>query len=168
MPTEPRSIRPRQHGLTLIELIIFMVIISVGITGILSVMNLTSKNSVDPMVRKQALSVAEAVMDEVLAKDFANPSGGFTESSSTCANRNLYDDVADYNCFKTSSANRIKGTDTLGATSLAGLAAYAASIDIDSTTAALGLSGGSQVISIKVSVTGNGQNIVLTGYRSNY
>lgn len=168
MPTRSGHIPRRQFGLTLIELIVFMVIISVGVTGMLSVMNVTTKYSVDPMVRKQALSVAEAVMDEVLAKEFANPTGGFTEASSTCANRNLYDDVVDYNCFKTSSANRISGANTLGASSIASLAAYSASVDIDTGTAALGLTGGTQVITIKVTVTGNGQNIALTGYRTNY
>ena len=49
--------RPLQRGLSLIELIIFIVIISVGVLGILSVLNTTAKSSADPMIGKQVLAV---------------------------------------------------------------------------------------------------------------
>ena len=88
----------RQHGLSLIELIIFIVIVSVGLVGILSVLNVTVRHSADPMVRKQALAIAEAMMEEVLAKDFANPDGGFS-GAATNANRGSFDDIWDYNGF---------------------------------------------------------------------
>lgn len=168
MCTKARNFRKRQCGLTLIELIIFIVIVSVSLAGILLVMNVTVKSSADPMVRKQALAMADAIMDEVLAKDFSNPVGGFTETNGTCANRTQYDDVSDYDCFKTSSANRISGTSTLGSTSIASLSAYSASVDVDATTSKLGLTGGTQVKTITVTVTGSGQTIQLIGYRTNY
>lgn len=60
----------RQRGITLIELIVFMVIVSVGLAGILSVLNLTTRHSADPMVRKQMLAIAEGLMDEVAAQPF--------------------------------------------------------------------------------------------------
>ncbi|WP_019141388.1 prepilin-type N-terminal cleavage/methylation domain-containing protein [Noviherbaspirillum massiliense] len=61
-----RSIRNRhEQGLTLIELVLFIVIVSVGIAGILSVLNVTSRSSADPQVRKQALSIAEAMLEEI-------------------------------------------------------------------------------------------------------
>ncbi|MCE9569660.1 MAG: type II secretion system GspH family protein, partial [Rhodocyclales bacterium] len=44
--------RHRQHGLTLIELIVFIVIVSVALAGVLSVLNLTARSSADPMIRK--------------------------------------------------------------------------------------------------------------------
>lgn len=171
MCTKARNFRKRQCGLTLIELIMFIVIVSVSLAGILLVMNVTVKSSADPVVRKQALAMADAIMDEVLAKDFSNPTGppvGFTESSGTCANRTQYDDVSDYDCFKTSSANRIGGTDTLGSASIASLSAYSASVDVDAATSKLGLTGGTQVKTITVTVTGSGQTIQLIGYRTNY
>lgn len=168
MCTKARNFRKRQCGLTLIELIMFIVIVSVSLAGILLVMNVTVKSSADPVVRKQALAMADAIMDEVLAKDFSNPVGGFTETSGTCANRTQYDDVSDYDCFKTSSANRISGTSTLGSTSIASLSAYSASVDVDAATSKLGLTGGTQVKTITVTVTGSGQTIQLIGYRTNY
>lgn len=158
----------RQSGLSLIELIIFIVIVTTAVAGILTVMNVTVKSSADPMIRKQALAIAEAVLDEVLARDFANPTGGFVESSPTCDNRALYDDVSDYHCFNAASTNRINGNETLGSTSIAALSAYAASVDIDAATAALGLTAGTEVKTVTVVVTGNNESITLRGYRTNY
>ncbi len=60
----------RQSGISLIELVMFIVIVSVGIAGILSVMNVTSKSSADPMLRKQALSIAESLLEEILLQPF--------------------------------------------------------------------------------------------------
>jgi MSHA pilin protein MshD len=54
-----------QRGFTLIELIIFIVIVSAGLAGILSVMNTVVKSSADPLVRKQAIAIAESVMEEI-------------------------------------------------------------------------------------------------------
>lgn len=168
MSTEPRLPEQSQRGFTLIELIMFVVIVTAALAGILTVMNITVKSSADPMVRKQALAMAEAILDEVLARDFANPVSGFDESSATCANRTLYDDVSDFHCFNAASANRILGSNTLGASSIASLAAYSASVDVDAVTSALGLTGGSQVKTITVVVSGNNQSITLVGYRTNY
>ncbi|NHZ92614.1 type II secretion system protein [Massilia sp. CCM 8733] len=64
----PRLHRPtlaRQRGISFVELIIFMVIIGVGLAGILNAMNLTTRTSADPLVRKQALMLAEGLMEEV-------------------------------------------------------------------------------------------------------
>jgi Tfp pilus assembly protein PilV len=81
MCTEASLTGRSQRGMSLIELIMFIVIVSVGIVGILLVMNVTVKSSADPMVRKQALAMAEAILGEVLAKDFANPTGGYAETA---------------------------------------------------------------------------------------
>ena len=63
--------RRRQCGITLIELIVFIVIVSIALAGTLSVLNLTSAKSADPMIRKQMISIAEALMDEVTLQSFA-------------------------------------------------------------------------------------------------
>ncbi len=65
--TEPRPARVRQSqaGLTLIELLIFIIIVALGVLGLLMVFTVTSKNSVDPQLRKQALSLAEGFLEEV-------------------------------------------------------------------------------------------------------
>lgn len=60
-----------QRGFTLIELIVSIVIISVALVGVLTILNQTTSRSADPMIRKQALAVAEALLEEVMAKPFA-------------------------------------------------------------------------------------------------
>ncbi|WP_343729490.1 type II secretion system protein [Duganella sp.] len=57
--------RRRQQGLTLIELIMFMVIVGAAAAGLLQIMNMANTNSTDPIRRKQALLIAEAYMEEV-------------------------------------------------------------------------------------------------------
>jgi MSHA pilin protein MshD len=61
----------RSHaGFSLIELIMFIVIVSAGIVGILLVLNTTVKSSADPMIRKQMLAIAEALLEEVQMMPF--------------------------------------------------------------------------------------------------
>lgn len=60
----------RQSGISLIEVVIFIVIVSVGVTGLMSILNSSLKHSADPMLRKQALAVAEALLEEVTSMPF--------------------------------------------------------------------------------------------------
>src|SRR5689334_4666432 len=60
-----RFVRPRQSGLTLVELVMFIVIVSVGIAGVLVAMNVTVQHSADPLVTKQALAIAESLLEEI-------------------------------------------------------------------------------------------------------
>ena len=62
--------RRRQRGVTLVELIMFMVIVAIALGGILQVMRLTTANSADPLRRKQALLIAEALLEEVRQAGF--------------------------------------------------------------------------------------------------
>jgi MSHA pilin protein MshD len=59
-----------QAGISLIELIMFMVIVSVGLAGILSVMTVTTRASADPMLRKQAIAIAESLLEEIQLQPF--------------------------------------------------------------------------------------------------
>ena len=59
-----------QRGLSLIELVMFIIIVGVGVAGILLVFNVTTKASADPLIQKQMLAIAEAMMEEVQAKPF--------------------------------------------------------------------------------------------------
>lgn len=87
---------PRQAGLTLIELIIFIVIVSVGIAGILTVLNITVWHSSDPLVQKQAQALAEGLLEEIETGYFA------------------YCDGADANMKYGNSTNGLCATDTYG------------------------------------------------------
>lgn len=67
-----------QGGLSLIELIIFMIIVGVATVPVLRVLGVGDSNSADPVRRKQALLIAEGYMEEVqLARfTFCEPSDG--------------------------------------------------------------------------------------------
>ena len=75
--------RARQAGVTLVELIMFMVIISIALAGILQIMRFTTANSADPLRRKQALMIAEALLEEVRQSGFTycDPSSGNADTA---------------------------------------------------------------------------------------
>lgn len=57
--------RPIEAGFTFVELIMFVVIVSIGVAGILSVFYVTTQKSADPAARKQMIAIAEAMLEEV-------------------------------------------------------------------------------------------------------
>ncbi|MCW8901621.1 MAG: hypothetical protein OQK75_03465 [Gammaproteobacteria bacterium] len=67
-----------QSGLSLIEAIIFILIISIGLTGIISVYLYTTKHSADTMLSLKTVELSQALMDEILSKgyDENTPVGG--------------------------------------------------------------------------------------------
>jgi MSHA pilin protein MshD len=62
--------RRRSLGLSLVELIVFIVIVGVAVAGVLGALNVSTRASADPMIQKQALAVAEAVLEEVQLMPF--------------------------------------------------------------------------------------------------
>lgn len=111
-----------ESGLTLPELILFIVVVSVGLAGVLSVLNLTAAKSSDPFPVKQAMAVAEAVIEEISLKNYAKPAGGFAGPWNQ-ANRQYFDTVDDFDVsnFTWPSDGIYKQTET---SPLAGLAGY--------------------------------------------
>jgi MSHA pilin protein MshD len=62
--------RTFQAGVTLVELVVFIVIMGVALAGVLKVLEITSRNSADPLIRKQALSIAESLLLEIQQQSF--------------------------------------------------------------------------------------------------
>lgn len=146
----------KQAGITLVELILYIVIVSIGLAGILSVMSVTTQRSADPMVRKQALAVAESLMEEISLKDFSDPDG--SEAGET---RPTFDDVDDYNGYSSTGVKDID-ENPIGA-----LADYDVAITVAG--AALGGIAAGEALLITVTVSGPGtESITLNGYRTNY
>lgn len=77
--------RRGQAGLTLIELIVFIVVVSLGLAGVLSVLNITVLKSADPLVSKQALAVADALLEEIMLKDYCDPTPAISVSGNLSA-----------------------------------------------------------------------------------
>ena len=59
-----------QRGVTLIELVIFIVIVSVAVAATLSVLTSIGARSADPVLRKQAMLRAESLIEEVALAHF--------------------------------------------------------------------------------------------------
>lgn len=96
-----------QSGVTLIELITFIVVVSIGLGTLFSVFNHAMVNSVDPVIRVRALECAQAKLDEIIARKFDEntPTGGIPACGSAetgagpCAGIATgadLDDVGDY------------------------------------------------------------------------
>ena len=153
----------RQRGFTLIELIIFIVVVAAGLAGILSVMNTVVKSSADPMIRKQTIAIAESLLEEILLKDYASPSGG-TNGVTTCTMAPLvgdvrapWDNICDYNGYTHTGIVDILGVAT------GGLEKYDISaVTVGATTDLTGVA----AKKVTVQVRGPQGDVSLTGYRS--
>jgi len=158
----------RLRGFSLIEAIVFIIIVSVALAGVLSVMNLTTQHSADPLVRKQAIAVAESLLEEISLHDFNNPAGGFS-GAPTQANRQSFDDIGDYNGF--APPGGIYPIDS--AIPIPGLTGYSVSVGVASAdlgpAASLITAASNQAKLITVTVNGpDSVSVVLTGYRTGY
>jgi MSHA pilin protein MshD len=153
----------KQRGISLIELIIFIVIVSTAMAGILLVMNQVTRSSADPLIRKQALAVAESMLEEVRLQtlDPAPCTGALGQNAARigagCVN--------DYNGYSTSGG--IKDFSTNGL--VPGLGGYDITGVVVTPIAALGgtvIAAGSGVMITVTVVDTMGETVVATGYRA--
>ena len=188
------SLRGRQHvvlrgsqaGVTLIELVVFIVIVGISVAGVLLAINRTAINSASPLATKQALAIAESLLEEIELMPYTycdpddaqvttatsavigvagcatlveamGPEAGESRTSVTLP----FDNVNDYNGFSMSPIRDINNT------LISGLSAYSASVTV--ANAALGVIPAANSLLITVTVTGpQGTRVVLQGYRTQY
>jgi len=153
-----------QRGISLVELIMFIVIVSVALAGILLVLNVTTKGSADPLVHKQALAAAESLLEEIELQGFSNPpDGGFTEiGAPTQGNRWKFDNVMDYNGFATEGIFPVSGI-----VAVSGLGSYNASVTVSGVALGTVLAGSAVLITVTVRDP-QGNPIEISGYRTAY
>ena len=162
-----RRNKPHQSGFTFIELIIFISVVSVGIVGALSVLNIATQHSADPVYPKQAKAIAEALMDEIQAKDFAAPADhDFTPASPpAAAERQNFDNVLDFNNY----GSGLAGIFDVAGAAIPTLAAYRVLVTVAAAGAALNTVPAADMWVITITVTDpGGTAFVFTGYRLNY
>ena len=155
-----------ESGLTLPELILFIVVVSAGLAGVLSVLNLTAAKSSDPFPVKQAMAVAEAVIEEISLKNYAKPalaSGGFNGPWDQ-PNRQKFDTVDDFTTPPFTWPSDGIYTQT-GTSPLAGLTSYKVNQVIVAATTLNGVA--AKLITVQVSVP-TGAVYQLSAYRTNY
>jgi MSHA pilin protein MshD len=185
-----------QSGLSLIEMVVFIIVLAIGFTGLVVLYNQMTTASVDPVVRKQVLAIATSLLEEIQLRGFTycdpDDANVYTATSATvgvgagqCATkaeappfgpdaspvnesgRSLYDNVNDYHGFQMLSGI----TDITGST-VPGLGAYqvtGVSVSSVGTSAPFSLADNDDALSISVTVTGPaGVSVTLEGYRLRY
>lgn len=192
MRIEPRFPRKSiQTGISLVELIMFIVIVGLGIVGILSVMNVTTKASADPMLRKQALAIAESLLEEIELQPFTlcDPDDDNARTALTTADcatvQGLgktpgetrytdprFDNVGDYHLLNITGIRDIENNP------IADLTNFTADVTMAAVGGAFGLPDDNAVLQINIAVTlgpvpvsplpPNPPIVSLTGYRFRY
>ncbi|MGZ4977674.1 MAG: type IV pilus modification PilV family protein [Methylobacter sp.] len=185
----------RQRGLSLIELVIFMVIVGIAMAGILSSINFSVQHSADPVVKKQALAIAEALLEEIELMPFtwcdpndpnvttatsaAGCSVGFAEVNGpetiatvteTRGGGTPFDNVNDYNgyCMATVGCGVTNIQDITGAV-IPNLNGYAAFVTVGAANLNNILTASGAALHITVTVTGPlNTTVLLEGYRTRY
>lgn len=99
--------RYSQKGVTLVELVISIVIMSIAMLALLSSFGVSIQQSAEPLWRTKTLKLAQLYLDEILAKRFddttllggvpAYPGAGCDTASEEGNDRTQFDDVGDYN-----------------------------------------------------------------------
>lgn len=181
----------RARGVTFIELIVFIVIVGVALTALLGVLSLSTRSSADPLLRKQALMIAEGLLEEVELARFtycqpeaenadsagsaADCAGGMSENwGAEGAGSRPHDNINDYVAAanQASAAFNVNGqlADANGNPMPVG--GYTARVTV--TPAALGgigaagTSANTEVLRIRVEVGYGSDKVVLDGFRTRY
>ena len=187
---------PRERGISLIEVVIFIVVVAIGFTALFLLQSNVVRGTVDPLVRKQALAIASSLMEEIQLRAFTycdpdDPAVHTATSSADCAipeglglevaagppastdayaPRSRLDNVSDYfNIPAMSGAGIVDiGGNAISATDLAG---YSVSISVASISPVelAQVTDTTDGLRITVTVSGpTGVSVSLQGYRLRY
>lgn len=158
--------RARQRGVSLVELVIFIVVIGIALSSVAGALAFATRHTADPLVTRQALAAAESLLQEVLAQPFValNPDGsaeamgpepGEARGSPTLP----FNHVNDYHGYT------MAGIADLNGSPVPGLAAYVAVVSV-AQVAFDGIAA-DDALRVQVTVTGpGGAQVTLTGLRA--
>jgi len=173
-----------QQGISLVEAVIFTVVLGIGIAGMAVLYNQLTLASVDPLIRKQALAIANSLMEEIQLRPFTfcdpdDPQVYTAAVPTDCAIQELigaeggetryadprFDNVNDY-----AALPPMTGILDINNNSIPGLGAYSATVNI--ATAGGDFPAGvpaDAALLITVTVTGPANvTVALQGYRLRY
>lgn len=155
-----RVIQDSRSGMSLIELVVAIVVVAICLTGAFALVDATTRRSADPMLERQATSIAEAYLEEILQQAYLDPDDGKVCPTAE-TDRTLFDNVCDYRDLLEVGARNQQGA------LVPGLESYRVDVEID-TQAKLGaLSGSTAVLRIDVAVSDPlGRPVRLSAYRT--
>lgn len=121
--------RRRERGATLVEAIVFIVIVLIALGSVLGLLALTTGRSADPLIVRQSLAIAESLLQEVLAQPVGttDPDGGAEEQGPEAGEARgsttlPFDHVNDYEGYA------MTGVVSADGTAVPALAGYRASV----------------------------------------
>lgn len=142
----------RMAGVTLVELVIAIVIISAALAGLVAAFTRASRASVDPLLTQQMVAIGESMLEEVMLKPF-------TDNGSSEVGRANYSDIWDFNNYPANSAV----TDVAG-NPIAGLERYSVTVRV--TAVALDQVPQADGARISVTVRNGNESLTLNGWRT--
>lgn len=176
------QLHTRVRGLTLIELLMFIVVVGIALAAMLRLFATATLASADPLIVRQQLAIAESLMREVQLMPFTtcDPGDANVETGS-CASitegmgpeggetrygPNYFDNVNDYAGFS------MTGIRDLSNTPVSGLSGYSASVAVANAALDSLTAGSGEALKITVTVLGpNGKAadaVTLQGWRTRY
>ena len=182
------SRRARQGGLSLVEVVVFIVVLAVGFVGILVLFNQVTRASVDPLVRKQALALASSLLEEIQLRPFTlcdpdDPAVYSAAVAGDCATLEAigieggegryaeprFDNVSDYDGFGMAGAT----VRTANGDVVAGLGDYSVQVQVATIAGAAEIPGMlANDDALRITVTAvhvpTATQVILQGYRLRY
>lgn len=158
----------KQQGMTLIELVIAIVVVSIAVTSVMGAMSSISGRSADPIILAQSQAIAESYMDEITAKAYTFPDANPTCTGPlpTTKTRATFTLVCDYQ-----GLNDAVPRDSTGA-NITGLAAYSVAVAITKVPNLVEMSPATSpaldAVKIAVTVTSPNGPYTLVGFRTRY
>lgn len=156
----------RHKGFTLIEVITTIIVVSIASAALLGVFGNLVSSSANPAIRQQAVTIAEAYMEEIRIKAYDDPQlgpGNDTGLAEAGETRASYDDIRDYNSLATTE---VRNQNDVAITELSD---YSVTVSIEN--AGLNTIDAVSGDALRITVTVDHPSIEpmsLVGYRANY
>ena len=175
-----------QRGFTLAELVLFIAIVGIAVAGVLGAYDHAARDSGDPVVKKQALAIAESLLEEIQQMPFTycdpdDPAAPTATTTADCATVEAigpeagetrysattpFDNVNDYHGYNT-AAELPPGVKDITQTPIAGLGLYNATVTVANAAMAGVPAGEALQITVVVTAPGN-VSVTIDGYRTRY
>lgn len=149
-----RALRRGQSGITLVELVISLVVIGIAAAAVLGVYTTTIRASADPMIRAQAIAIAEMYMDEIMGRRYSTTTG----SGSCTASRAAWEEIGDYDGLTDCQPRDVFGE------FMDGLDNYRVTVTVAGDTDLGGI--GERRIDVQVRDTASTVNITISAWRT--
>lgn len=115
----------RQSAFTLIEIIVTILVLAVASAALPAIYSNMVRGSADPVIQQQAITVAEAYMEEILRKSYEDPFVVETGGAEAGETRASYNDVQDYSALPANQNVRDQNNNPIAA-----LAGYSVTVGV--------------------------------------